>query len=264
MAGPMASSPSAESPSPTPDQGPENGVGKRMGFLEHLDELRRRLVWSFLVVLVGLIGCWTVADRILGFLLDPVTEAMGTLTVIRPAEAFLNKMKAALLGGLLVALPFVFYQAWAFVSPGLYRKEKRWVIPVITAGTGLFLLGAAFSYWYAVPYAARFLASQGEGFKMAVTVDSAFAFSSKLLLGLGAVFEMPMVVFALARLGLVTARFLWKKVDVAVFICFFIAAVITPTPDMMTMTIFALPMIGLYLISIGVAFFAQRRDPAES
>lgn len=235
-----------------------------MGFLEHLDELRRRITYAFLAVLAGLVACWAVADHILGFLLDPVTAAMGPLTVIRPAEAFLNKMKAAFLGGIIAALPAVFYQAWAFVAPGLYPKEKRWVVPLITAGTGLFMGGAAFSYWVAVPYAARFLASQGAGFKMAVTVDSAFAFSSKLLLGLGAVFEMPMVVFALSRLGVVTARFLWKKLDVAIFICFFVAAIITPTPDVMTMTIFALPMVGLYLISIGVAWFARRREPRET
>jgi sec-independent protein translocase protein TatC len=200
----------------------------------------------------------------LKFLLDPVENAMGPLAVIRPAEAFMNKMKAALVGGIFLALPMVFYQLWRFISPGLYRREKRWVLPVMTAGTALFLAGAAFCYKVAMPAAVGFLASQGKAFKSMVTVDSAFSFSTKLLFGLGLVFEMPLVVFALARLGLVSARFLWRKFDIAIFIIFVVAAVVTPTPDVITQTIFALPMIGLYLISIAVAWFARRKPGDES
>ncbi len=231
--------------------------GPRMSFLEHLDELRRRLLFCFVAALVGLVACWFVADDILAFLLGPVAGAMGPLAVIRPAEAFMAKVKASFVGGIFVTLPVFFWQLWAFVAPGLYPRERRWVLPVMAAGTALFLAGAAFCYWIAMPAAVNFLASQGEQFEFHVTVDYAFSFAAKLLLGLGAVFEMPLVVFALARLGLVSARFLWRKLDVAIFICFVVAAVITPTPDVLTMSLFAAPMIVLYLVSILVAFLAD-------
>ena len=250
--------------------GPAGDGGPRMSFLEHLDELRRRLLFCFVAALAGLVACWFVADRILAFLLDPVAHAMGPLAVIRPAEAFMAKVKASFVGGIFVALPIFFWQLWAFVSPGLYPRERRWVVPVMVVGTVLFLAGAAFCYWIAMPAAVDFLASQGEQFEFHVTVDYAFSFAAKLLLGLGVVFEMPLVVFALARLGLVSARFLWRKLDIAIFVCFVVAAVITPTPDVMTMTLFAAPMIVLYLVSIVVAALAdpfrrerkgRRRDP---
>jgi len=230
-----------------------------MTFLEHLDEMRRRLVWCVLALLLGFALAWVVSDRILGFLLDPIQSAMGQLTVIRPAEAFMNKMKAALLGGIFVAVPVILYQAWMFIAPGLYPRERRWIIPVISAGSILFAGGAAFSYYIAVPAAATFLAEQGAGFQSHITVDSAFSFASKLLLGLGLVFEMPLLAFALARFGLVTGRWLWKQLDKAIFVIFVIAAILTPTPDIMTMTIFALPMVLLYLLSILVAWLAQPR-----
>ncbi len=237
--------------------------GPRMSFLEHLDELRRRLVRVAIAVLVAMCVGFFFADRILDFLLSPVQEAMGQLAVIRPAEAFMNKMKAALVGGVFLALPVVFHQVWGFISPGLYRRERRWVAPVMTAGTVLFLAGAAFSYRVALPTMVKFLASQGKDYQSMITVDSAFSFSTTLLFATGLVFEMPLVVFALARLGLITARFLWRKFDIAIFVIFVLAAVVTPTPDVATQTIFALPMIGLYLLSIGVAWVARRKPREE-
>ncbi|MBP7148913.1 MAG: twin-arginine translocase subunit TatC [Acidobacteria bacterium] len=256
----MAETSVGEPSPPTAGQQEPAAAGGRMPFLAHLDELRRRLFRSALAILAGFLVCWYFSTPILNFLLKPVTDSMGTLSVIRPAEGFLNKMKAALLAGIFVAFPFVFYQFWAFVAPGLYPRERRWVAPIVAFGTALFVAGAAFSYWVAVPSAATFLASQAEGFEQHVTVDSAFGFASKLLLGLGAVFELPLIMFALAKFGAVTPRFLLRKLDVAVFICFAVAALITPTPDVMTMTIFALPMIGLYLLGIAVAFVAAPRS----
>lgn len=243
---------------PPPTEGPEEPG--RMSFLEHLDELRRRLVRASMVILVALIGCYFFSDWILQFLLAPIQDAMGTLSVIRPAEAFMNKLKAAFVGAIFIALPVVFFEAWSFIAPGLYPKEKRWVVPVMFAGSTLFLAGAGFCYYVAMPAAVSFLASEGAEFEQHITVDYAFGFSTKLLLGLGAVFEMPLVVFALARLGMLSARFLWKKLDIAIFLCFLAAAIITPTPDMITMSLFALPMVGLYLISIGVAWVAAPRE----
>jgi sec-independent protein translocase protein TatC len=168
-------------------------------------------------------------------------------------------MKASMIGGLVLALPFIFYELWAFVAPGLYKRERRWVVPVITAGTTLFLVGALFCYSVAMPKAVSFLADQSEEFKSMVTVDAAFAFSTRLLLAMGAVFELPLVVFALAKLDLVTAKFLWKKFDIAIFVIFVVAAVVTPTPDVITQSVFALPMIALYAVSILVAWLAAPR-----
>jgi len=240
--------------------------GPRMGFLEHLDALRRRLTWAFLGVLVGVLGAWWQADRILAFLLGPVERAMGPLAVIRPAEAFLNKIKAAFVGGIFVALPWIFLQLWLFVAPGLYPRERRWVIPIVVSASLLFALGAAFCYAVALPAAAGFLAAQAGRFRSNITVDAAFGFATKLMFGSGLVFELPLAAFALARFGLVTARWMWRKLDIAVFLCFLAAAILTPTPDVMTMTIFALPMVGLYLLSILVAWAAaprRRRGGAE-
>lgn len=236
--------------------------GARMSFLEHLDELRARLFRAALAVAVGLVVGFYYSDEILAFLLAPVQDAMGTLAVTRPAEAFMNKMKAAMVGAIVLALPYLFFQLWGFISPGLYRREKRWVWPVVISGTLLFGCGVGFCYIVAMPTAVGFLAEQSKAFTNVVTVDSAFSFSSKLLLGAGAVFELPLVIFALARLRLVSAKLLWKRFDIAFLVIFIIAAVITPTPDVITQTVFALPMIGLYVLSIFVAWFARPRDTA--
>ena len=239
------------------DDAAEEGAGVQMSFLEHLEELRRRVVRSALAVLIGLVVCYAFSEQILTFLLDPIQDRMGTLSVIRPAEAFMNRVKAAFVGALFVSLPVILYQAWAFVAPGLYPREKRWFLPVVAVGSALFLGGAAFCYAVAMPAAVNFLAEQGEIFDQHITVDYAFSFSTKMLLGLGVVFEMPLVVFALARLDMVTAKFLRRRLDIAVFLCFLVAAIITPTPDVVTMSIFALPMVGLYIVSIVVAWLAN-------
>lgn len=236
----------------------------KMSFLDHLEELRRRFFFAALGVFVGVSVCWFFSERLLELLLAPVTEAFGDLVVIRPAEAFLNKVKAALAGGLFVSMPWIFFQVWAFVAPGLYKRERRWVVPVILVATLLFAAGAGFCYVVALPAAAGFLAEQGkEIFRSNITVDYAFGFSTKLLLGLGLIFQLPLIVFALARMGLVTGGFMARRLDVATFVCFVVAAIITPTPDIMTMTIFALPMLVLYIIGIGVAFLAAPRRPRD-
>ncbi|MDH3284705.1 MAG: twin-arginine translocase subunit TatC [Acidobacteriota bacterium] len=249
--------------SPLLEAGRRGPEGARMSFLAHLDELRRRLLRVALGLLVGVAASYAFGDEILEFLLGPVEDAVGDLTVIRPAEAFMNKIKAAFAGGLFVTLPWAFYQAWAFVAPGLYARERKWVVPAVACAFALFTVGAAFCYWVALPAAIGFLAEQAQAFESNVTVDHAFSFSVKLLFGMGLVFEMPLVIFVLARAGLVTARFLWKKLDLAVFFCFLTAAIITPTPDVLTMTIFALPMVALYLCGIVVAWLAAPRQAGQ-
>ncbi len=229
----------------------------RMSFLEHLDELRRRLLLVAGGLLVGVAACYAFSDEILAFLVGPIGDAVGQLSVIRPAEAFMNKIKAAFAGGIFVTLPWAFYQAWAFVAPGMYPREKRWVVPGVALAFGLFTLGAAFCYAVALPAAIGFLAGQAAAFESDVTLDHAFSFAVKLLFGMGLVFELPLVIFVLARAGLVTAGFLWRKLDIAIFFCFLTAAVVTPTPDILTMLIFAVPMVLLYLCGVVVAWLAS-------
>ncbi|MFN7965795.1 MAG: twin-arginine translocase subunit TatC [Acidobacteriota bacterium] len=238
--------------------------GAKMGFLEHLEELRRRVFRAFIWVVAAMIPAFAYQDQILHFLIGPVEKAMGTLSVITPAEAFLNKFKAAFAAALVLALPAVVYELWSFISPGLMPKEKRWVMPVMLVASILFLTGAGFAYWFVVPGAAKFLAEQGQEFQQHITVTSAFGFGAKLLLGLGAMFEMPLVIFALTRLGIVSAGFLWRKIGIAIFIIFALSAVLTPTPDIFTMTVFALPLVGLYLISIGVAWAFEPRTGSSA
>jgi sec-independent protein translocase protein TatC len=235
-----------------------------MGFLEHMDELRRRLVRTVLVLAVTFGALFYWADTLLDLLLRPVEQAFGPLTVIRPAEAFLNKMKAALVGALFVSLPYFFFEFWGFVAPGLYPRERRLVLPGALAVSVFFAVGAAFCYWVAMPFATEFLFQQGKGYDQNITVDYAFSFSAKLLLGLGLVFEGPLVILVLARMGLITARFLLRKFQYAVLIIFIIAAIITPTPDVMTQTVFAVPMLLLYLLSIGLAWLVQPRERRTS
>jgi len=236
------------------------GTSATMGFLQHLDELRRRLMRSFLVMVVAFAVLFAWSEQVLEFLLAPLAAAYGNLAAIRPAEAFLNKMKAALVASLFLSTPYLFYEFWAFVSPGLYPKERRFVIPSVLAASVLFAGGAGFSYWLAMPLAAEFLASQGAAFENTITVDSAFSFAAKLLLGLGVVFEGPLVILVLTRMRLVTARWLARKIPYAILAIFIIAAIITPTPDVMTQTIFAAPMLVLYLFSIGIAWVFEPRD----
>ena len=230
----------------------------RMSFLEHLDELRSRLFKCLLAVAAGFFLCWTLSRPLLQWLLQPLTDAFSTLAVIRPAEAFLNRMKAAFVGGVFLSLPVIFYQFWAFLSPGLFSRERRAMLPFLGFSILFFLMGSAFSYHIAMPVAVRFLAEQGMGYEQNVTLDSAFNFATRMILGLGILFELPILIFFLSRLGIVTPRFLIYKFKYAVLVIFIIAAVITPTPDVITQAIFALPMIGLYWIGIAVSWVVEK------
>jgi sec-independent protein translocase protein TatC len=235
-----------------------------MGFLEHLEELRKRLWWSLLFVGVAFAASLSYARRILDFFLAPIRPYLGGTkpVFLDLTEPFLLYMKVAFLAALFLASPFVLYQAWAFISPGLYPKERRYALPFILFATIFFLLGGAFGYYVGFPTACRFLLGIAEGFQPALRIGALFSFESKIVLGMGLVFELPTVIYFLARLGLVTAGFLWRQFKYAILIIFIVAAVITPTPDMVTQCVFAAPMILLYLIGILVAhFFGRARTP---
>jgi sec-independent protein translocase protein TatC len=237
-----------------------------MSFLEHLDELRSRLIRALIALIVGFLICWGFRDPIFHFLTEPMRRALPEVKFIvtGPSSALLLKMKMAFFVGIFVALPYILYQIWAFVSPGLYRHEKAYALPFILAGTVFFIGGAAFGHLFLFPITFRFLSQfGGEDMQFLPRVDEYFSFYSWFLLGLGLVFQLPVVIFVLSRIGLVTPRFLLRHFKWAVLAAFIIAAIITPTPDVVTQSMLALPMLGLYLLGVGVAwlFGKPRRRP---
>ena len=244
----------------------EDGSGGKMSFLEHLDELRKRLIAALLALSGGVLVAFLFIEQIFGFIMRPLQQMLpegSKLTYIEPTEAFMLYIKVAVLAGLVLAAPFVLWQLWLFIAPGLYAKEKRLAIPFMVMSTGFFLGGALFSHYLVFPWAWRFLASFNNDYMMfEPRVKAVFALYAQMLLAMGLVFEMPTVVLFLARMHLVTARFLIRNVKYAVLIIFIAAAVITPTGDMVTQALMAGPMLGLYVLSILIAWiFGKRGGP---
>ena len=238
----------------------------RMSFLEHLEELRVRLIRSLLALVAGFAVCWGFRERIFHVLTEPLREAYPGIKFIYtgPSEALMLYMKMAFFVGIFLAAPFILYQVWAFIAPGLYTHEKAWAVPFIAMGTLFFLGGAVFGHRVLFPLTFRFLGEfGGTDMTFMPKVDEYYSFYSWFLLGLGLVFQLPVVIFVMARIGLVTPGFLARQFKYAFLAAFVISAVITPTPDMVTQTMLALPMIGLYLLGIAVAwlFGKPRREP---
>jgi len=235
-----------------------------MSFLEHLDELRSRLLRCIVAYVVVFAACWYWSGPLLKFLLRPMQEHLregaGDIVFIQVAEPFFIYMKASALVAIFVASPWILYQLWAFIAPGLYRHERIMVLPFLFFGTAFFVAGGAFGYTVALPRAAGWLIALGGDFRAALTLRSAFQFVSFVLLGLGAIFELPVLIFFLARLGVVTPGFLMRHFRLAVFAMAIVAAVITPTGDMLTMSMFAGPMILLYLLGVLVAWLFGKKQ----
>jgi sec-independent protein translocase protein TatC len=238
----------------------------RMSFLEHLDELRRRILYSIYAIAVCCAVTFYYWDEMFRYLARYFQANGGTLIYNRPAGAFMFSMKVGVLSGLLLAAPFVFSQLWLFVAPGLYKREKRVIVPFVFFASLLFFAGAAFGHYIAFPSMWKFFAGYqipGE-LSFLPTIDETFSFYVKMLIGLGLVFQMPILVFFLARFGVVSAGFLWKHTKYAVLAIFIIAAVVTPSADPVNQTIFAAPMIVLYMMSIGVAWMFGRKKRPDS
>ncbi len=243
----------------------------RMGLMEHLDELRSRLLRALLAFVLMFFACWSFAGPIYDFLARPIyriLEERGEdprLAFLGVTDAFMVYIKVAALAAIFLASPIILYQLWKFVSPGLYRRERRMAGPFIFFGSTLFIGGGLFAYYIAFPFAVEFLLSLGSRFNPMITVDRYLGFMMTVILGLGVMFEMPTLIFLLSRLGLVTPRFLLRHFRWAVVIIFTLAAIITPTPDVINLCIFALPTILLYLLGVGVAaLFDPRRDGEKS
>ena len=250
-----------------PDDEDDDSLSGKMSFLEHLDELRKRIVNACIAIAVGVALTFAFIDRIFNFLLAPTRKALPPgvkLIYTQPGEAFSLYITVALIAGAVVAAPVIMFQVWRFIAPGLYSNEKRMAIPFVVFTTGGFILGAAFNHYIAFPFMMAFFASfNTPDLAFMPKLEDVFGLYSKMLIGMGVVFQMPTVVFFLAKMKLVTAHFLVSQFKYAILIIFIVAAVITPTGDMMTQTIFAAPMLGLYLLSIVIAWVVgpkRRKD----
>jgi sec-independent protein translocase protein TatC len=236
----------------------------RIGFFDHLEELRRRLIWSIAGIAVTFFVAWTYSPTLFRWLERPIRPYLpkGThLAFTTMPEPFILYFRVALYGGIILASPFLLWQVWLFISPALYRRERRWAVPFLLVTVLFFLSGCAFGYFVAFPRVCEFLVGMGTstGFTPVITINEYLSIASKTIFGLGLCFELPILVFFLARIGLVTERFLLAKLKYAILLIFIIAAVITPTPDVMTQCVFAIPMILLYLIGVAIAWAFKRR-----
>ena len=260
-------SPPRVTPPAPPDREPdddESGEG-RMTFLEHLDELRKRITHAVVALFVGFIAAFAVIDRVWLFVFARLTEQVPDKRLIftEPGEGFFLMIKMAAVTGLLISSPYVSYQVWLFIAPGLYANEKKLAVPFVFFATVLFISGAAFSHYVLFPFAWRFFASfSNEFLAFMPRVESVWSLYVKLLLAMGLIFQLPMLMFVLARFGLVTARFLIRQFKYAVLIIFIVAAIVTPDASVVPQVVMAASMIGLYLVSIGVVWIFGKK-PAE-
>ncbi len=229
-----------------------------MSFLEHLDELRKRIVQSVLGVAVGVGLGFFFINPIVNFILTPtwkILPAGSRMIYTQPGEAFGLYVQIGLIVGVVLASPWIMYQVWLFIAPGLYANEKRFAVPFVLMSTIGFVGGAAFNHYIIFPFMMTFFASFNTADLIFMPrLEDVFDLYSKMLIGMGLVFQMPTVVFFLAKMRLVTARFLLRNTKYAVLAIFVVAAVITPSGDMITQTIFAAPMLGLYALSILIAW----------
>src|SRR5574337_778874 len=212
----------------------ENADHTKMSFLEHLGELRKRILWSLFGIIVGLAIALNFTDRLMKLVRHPFEVAAPgqKLVFLSPTEAFWVYMKVALIAGCVLALPFILYQVWAFVSPGLHPHEKRFALPFVLIGSFFFLLGATFAQLVVIPFAMRFLVSfPGPDLAPMISIGAYVDFVLKFTLGFGVVFELPVALTLAARVGLVTPQFLAKNRKYAILINFILAAILTPTPD---------------------------------
>jgi sec-independent protein translocase protein TatC len=252
---------------PVEERDDEMANGK-MAFLEHLDELRTRLIRSCLAIAAGMVVAFAFVERFADFVLAPTLRMLPAgagLIMTRPGEGLSFYLDLALIGGVVLAAPFVTYQIWRFIAPGLYAREKRLMIPFAVLAMIGTLAGALFSHYLLFPSMMAFFGTfDSPRMRFMPRLQDTFELYRNMLIGMVAVFQIPTLVFVLARMQVVTARWLWRHIKYAVLIGFIVAAALTPSPDPWNQTVFAAPIIGLYVISIGVAWIvAPRRNSAS-
>ena len=231
--------------------------------MEHLGELRTRIMRALYGLLAGTLIALPFSERITDWLARPVTKLGYELVFTAPAEAFWVQMKVGLIAGVFIASPVILWQVWAFVAPGLHHHEKKYAVPFVLIGSIMFILGGAFSLYIVTPYALNFLLSYARpGLKPMITIQNHVDFLLKFTLAFGAVFELPLALTLLARMGIVTARMLAKNRKYAILGAFIAGAILTPTPDAFNQTLMAGPLIILYEIGIVSArIFGKRAAP---
>jgi sec-independent protein translocase protein TatC len=238
-----------------------------MSLMEHLDELRKRIVRSAIFLTVGFGVAWVIRNRLLDIIQAPLKANGKTLNMIHPMDGMNLTLQVCLLAGAIMASPLILYQVWLFIAPGLYQKEKRFVVPFMAATVGLFLTGAGFGYFFVLPSALHILLDVfGGKFTAVISIEEYTGFFLSIILGLGISFELPILIFFLALFGIVSPRFLWTNIRYAILAVFIVAAIICPSPDPWTMCIYAVPMLALYVIGIGVAWWVHpsRRKKKEA
>jgi len=262
-------SPPDPQPSPGPETTPEPEGEVRASFFDHLTELRTRLVRAILGVCVGIgVVAWF-SDYIFRFVMRPVINSLPekerTLNYTSYLEPFLVYLKVALYGGLFLAAPWVLYQIWLFVAPGLYKRERKVVVPFILVGTALFYSGVVFTYFLVMPFAFPALAAiAGPDMRPLLTMKEQLTLVLAMMLGFGIVFEVPVIIAFLAMVGLVTPQFLSKYRRHAIVINVIVAAIITPTGDPFNLALMAVPMILFYEVGILAARLVGKKKAPEA
>jgi sec-independent protein translocase protein TatC len=241
-----------------------------MPLTAHLEELRWRIVKAAMGVMVAFVGCYWFSDRLFVFLTEPLLglgdqhlQLIGTGVT----EAFFTRLKVSFIAAIFAASPAIFYQAWRFIEPGLLERERRTAIPFVLAATVFFVSGAAFCYVYVFPVGYAFFLQEYADIGIApqIRISEYLSFASRMLLAFGITFELPVVTFFLARVGVVDHRMLLRGTRYAIVVVFIVAAVLTPGPDIASQMLMAAPLLVLYVLSIGVAYvFGRRKRPAES
>ena len=239
----------------------DNELGAKMTFLEHLDELRKRILWSAIAVAVAFVGCWIFREPIFEFLAVPIKNSgIEKLTFIKPTEPFTIYLKVSFVAAVFLAAPAILTQVWLFIAPGLYQREKRYVIPFLVSSTLLVLLGGTFAYYVILPTALDFLINEfGSAFQPMVTAIEYFNFEVIIILGMAAIFQLPVIVAFLSMFGLITPGFLWRNFRYAFLLMVMIAAVVSPTTDAINLFLWSGPMVLLYLVSIVISWVFKRR-----
>ncbi len=235
-----------------------------MTLMEHLNELRKRLVHSVAALVVGFGVAYYWHVQLFGIVQRPLDQLGIPLNFTHPTDILNLYLKTAFVCGVILASPYIIYQVWLFISPGMYAHEKKYIWPFISATLALFLTGAWLGYRYVLPNAIKVLVLEfGARFHAILTVEDYVGFFMAIILGLGICFELPIVIFFLALFGIVDAKFLLKNFRYAILIIFLIAAVICPLPDAISMCVFASPMVALYFLGVLVAYFVHpsRRKP---
>lgn len=271
--GPIEEAPAGPPPPPPggrrtggePPEGDGEDLGAKMTFLEHLDELRKRILYSAIAVIVAFGFCWAFSGQIFSFVAAPIDDVVGgidKLVFLKPTEAFSIWLNVSFVAAIFVAIPVILFQVWLFIAPGLYRNEKVYAIPFLLSSTALFLLGGIFAYYIILPTALDFLINQfGAPFTAMITVIEYFNFALVILLGMGVIFQMPVLVAFLSIFGLITPGFLWRNFKYAFLLMVTVAAIVSPTTDIINLFLWSGPMVLLYLISIGISWiFARRRQ----